>query len=140
VLTYDHTNFATFCIVPATTSSPAEFYASFSPDLGNLSGYEFDTSYYEVSQGTKAFVAGAAGRIAFDKRLGRSYAQIPTSALESVGPLLAQWAQNPDTSSTVLNRFNVRDGDGCLAYSVDYASLADFVPPAVVNGCTNLAP
>jgi hypothetical protein len=139
VLEFDHTNFITFCFVQSTTASPSAFYAYYSPELGNLTGYEFDTSYYEVSQGTKTFVGGAAGRLVFDKRLGRSYAQIPDSVLSGVGPLLSQWARDPFNSPTVLNRVNVRDADGCLAYAVDYAALADFIPPAVVD-CANLAP
>ena len=139
VLEFDHTNFITSCFVPPTTSSPVEFYAYYPPELGNLQGYEFDTSYYAVSQGTKTFIGGAAGRLVFDRRLGRSYTQIPDSVFSNVAAVLTQWASDPLNSPTVLNRVNVRDADGCLAYSVDYAALSDFTPPAVED-CANVAP
>jgi len=137
VLSFDNTNFITFCMVPTPTSSIAGFYAYYSPALGNLSRYEFDTTYYSVHPQGNTFVASAAGSLVFDKRLGRSYTQIPLSVLSHVVPLLQQWATNPLTSPTVLNRVNVRDADGCLAYSVDYAALADFTP---IVDCATLAP
>lgn len=108
---------------------------------GNLSGSQFDTTYYSVSAGSLSFLGCFAGYVSYDKQLARSYVQLPfTSA--SFGPInqaLRAWILDPASPTTVLNRFNLRDAKRCPAYSVDYSALADFLPPAV-GECVNLAP
>jgi len=139
VLNFDPTNFATFCVALDNHGNAKYLAAYLNAVLGNLSGFDFDSTYYRVAfGGAKAFLAGFAGNFFFDSKLERSYMELPLASLGSVVASLQAWAANPSNPPfTVLNRFNVRDVRGCLIASVDYAALADFV---FVSNCATLVP
>lgn len=141
VAVYDRTNFASMCYARDASGVATQLKIYLAPSLGNLSGSAFDTTYYSVNAGSLSFLGGFAGSVSYDKQLGRSFVQLPfTSA--SFGPInqaLRAWILDPASPTTVLNRFNLRDAKGCLAHSVDYSTVSDFVPPAV-GECVNLAP
>jgi hypothetical protein len=136
VLQYDHSNFRQTCLVRDDTGTVVETRAVYSASLGNLAGYRYDETAYGVFLGNKSFVGSVAGKLKYDKVLQRSYAALPTTFMPGFGPLLQAYAValgsgNPESVPAPFVHVNVRDKNGCLAYSVDYSAFADFVPPAV---------